>query len=854
MFKPKRKRPIVGRSIRRDEDESDTSDGRDVRNNNEIDNNEENPTVDAIQAIKRKRKEKKKKRKATTAAALSFQMDEDDDDDGIGMDLNGDSSKKKSRKKMKKSDQKKKKKKRGGLGFGGGMHMVDMDMEDEEEDGSGEADEGLTVVGTTSGSLYGKGELDKLKSEQKVYITEENEPVSTKDETNGTMGGIKKQHTPNGSVPLPPAPTTTEVPKPPQHKEEDFISLDSSGPGPTSISQPTIVSGDDALKYSGEDDEDEIDRDELGTTVLSGSGNDVSNPAKKQEEVLEGKVDMDVDENDEEEGGRKWEEEIAKRAGVDVKTQSQSQSQELPADRSTEKDHSLSNDHGKQVVSQIKNTIATSLENLKQQDFDLESDLGRRKSEAEIASNEAKTKEEDVRSIGEKFEYYQNLRAEVADWASALRYLSEKIGVIEDALEELYRDIGSKRMDRTMEWQDDNASVLKEYDLLDYVVGRQPISISSSNHSIDNEPSVDEFGRDVRSMASMSSNKRRMERKRSQAESRARFLPAVEEMADLAHMDSDADVGDHEILDREERRCALGDAVEVVLDEMDDNFSSISSLLKLFQDWKDSYADDYKQCYANMALVEFITVFARAESCKHLDLHGFLDRGAMIRLDEFAWFGQCQLSNLLAESEVNSLAQKVYNHASRLTINSATNDSIWSYDPYSKKQSKAMSSLFDSILKLSLSPDEKSKIHDRILDYINHYVQKMAVIVLKKDVPLNTDHEDDGKLADAVSFATIGQLQSLWKLVKNLIIYWYPTFDKSSKVAKFCLIDIMTYRFLPIFSALTFPSNNKIAVRAREIFISIWNLMKDMKWLDRDDLMLQSSPMRAVAVQIGIEK
>jgi len=840
MFKAsKRKRPVVQRTTRDESDDDDNDQG----------------TAAAIaiatqqaEAAKRKKKKKRKTALAATSgtgsSTLSFNIDEGDDV------------------KIKKS------KKRGkGLGFGGmDVHVQPMDYNNDDEHENVADYEIQTDVAAPSGintsksaSGYSKDELAKLKSQQKVYLAEKEEKSQSHQETASASVAPTK-------APLPPLPTKP-ISKP-TIKEADYISFNSSS------SHPIIANGDDALKYTGEDMDIDIqfdgtsrnciNKDDIGTHVLSNLDDEKSSQA--QQDILEGKNDQDQDDNDEE--GRKWEDEVARRAGVGAQTKTGPVTSNHDHDHDRDPPTPFQKQVGMQAVGKIKQTIQTTLENLRQQDLDLESNIVRRKHDAHVAQEDATKKEEELSTIGSSFEYYQNLRSDVADWIGALRHLSDKIDTIERALEELYQDLGAKRNEKMKACEDDMISTLEEHGLLDYVVGRQPAT-SNTQKNGDALSMVDEFGRDVSSMKTLARSKKRVERRKRRAESNDRRRhdgehSAMNEKSYLEYEDTDADVSDNEMMDRGERRGALGDAVQVVLDEMDDDFTSLASLLSLFRKWDETQPEDYKQCYAHLALVDLISVFARAEFCKKLDLLCLEEVKEGASLEDFEWLAAFKESNLLqSNSETGADAGKVKKLPLDLLIEKICfgkfrsffkgsdkhkhDDSTWSFDPFSKRQSQSLSSFYKSLVSNLSSPAEKNAICAFVHDYINSFLQDMAVPIVKREIaiPTKSDIETD----DAYKFATLGQLHRLKKLVLNIVAFWYPTLGEPLDMAKFCLVDIIAYRFLPILEAL--DSSTKDAIQAKAIFASVWDAIERVGWMGNDDLMLSSSPIRAAAAKLG---
>jgi len=575
--------------------------------------------------------------------------------------------------------------------------------------------------------------------------------------------------------------------------------------------------------------------------------------------VLQGEAENDA----EDEEGRKWEEEVAKRAGVGTEKSLDQNSQQ---ESSSEKDHAMSNEESTRIVCQIKETIASSLGALKQKDQDLESSLGRRRHEAEVAQIEAKKKEDEISNTGDKFEYYQNLRSALAEWVGAMRYLSDKVSVIEDAIGELIKEMGTKRMTRMKEWEDDEILVLKENQVLDYVVGRQPISLSNGESKLmETEPVVDEFGRDVRSMESLALAKKRVERERRRLESSARSAAKKDPEGALNPTDvySDEDVSDNEIMEREDRRSSLSDAVQVIFDEMDESYTSLLPLIDIFKRWKDFASDDYKQCYANLALVGFISIFAKAEFCKKLDIQSFVSDGIKA-LDDCTFFKDYKMSRLMSDFQNGDKGDIHQSHWNQIlhqnisdlilqysigTFNHLSDKSAWSYDPYSTKQTRLLCSMLKSITSSNaIREDEKKKIHEKVIAYLNGYLQETAIAVTKKESELS-ESEGTSLNSNATSFLT-SQLRRQKKLVYNIATFWYPTLDQSSDVAKFCLLDIIAYRMLPVISSI--PGDEQARSEVNSIFESTLKVIREVSWLDSEDLMLFSSPIRAEAIKLEI--
>jgi len=194
---------------------------------------------------------------------------------------------------------------------------------------------------------------------------------------------------------------------------------------------------------------------------------------------------------------------------------------------------------------------------------------------------------------------------------------------------------------------------------------------------------VDEFGRDVKDKESMARSKRRDMRRRVRLEARERRKYATITANDAAncnadagsnastdnetntiyeqeradYQDSDLDATDEELMEWEERRMALSDAIQILLDELDQKYTSTSDLISLFRRWFETYPDDYRRCYASLSLVDLVDVFVRIDLCREgcLDFTaGCFDTTDTERIStgdgwsrrniskKFSWFGELE--------------------------------------------------------------------------------------------------------------------------------------------------------------------------------------------------------------------
>ena len=101
----------------------------------------------------------------------------------------------------------------------------------------------------------------------------------------------------------------------------------------------------------------------------------------------------------------------------------------------------------------------------------------------------------------------------------------------------------------------------------------------------------------------------------------------------------------------------------------------------------------------------------------------------------------------------------------------------------------------------AIREDEKKIIHEKVLAYLNSYLQETAILVTKKKSE-QLESEELSSNINATSFLLTSQLRRQRKLLFNIVTFWYPALYKSSDVAKFCLLDIIAYRILPVILAI----------------------------------------------------
>ena len=245
-------------------------------------------------------------------------------------------------------------------------------------------------------------------------------------------------------------------------------------------------------------------------------------------------------------------------------------------------------------LSKLRDQVKSALTQLELQTEDVQNASARRKVELNQVQEELTRQEAELEQAGTSLEYYQMLREELASWVGALRELKTKVVPLQEALHKVER-LGGNRWSN---WQDDVVSILREANLLDRVIGRQPVQEDSQVTTV-----VDEFGRDVKSQFVLQRDKRVRQRR------------AIRNQRTVHDEDSDALFSDGEQAEMRNRRDALQEALQVAFGEVDDEYTKLSNLIAIFAKWAKTHPEEYRQCFASMSLADLASVLVQADLC-----------------------------------------------------------------------------------------------------------------------------------------------------------------------------------------------------------------------------------------------
>ncbi|CAB9506978.1 mitochondrial transcription termination [Seminavis robusta] len=637
-------------------------------------------------------------------------------------------------------------------------------------------------------SSYGRESLEKLKQQQQYKAVAEDEKKVSEDHDEPTTTSIRVENKEDPSL------------------DGDYVPLDGREPS-------TILTGDEALEFDSENFEKQ--------TKTQRAAQDHFYSVTEESNILDSE-----DNQQQAQEASAWEAEITRRAGVSSGGGDNKQStNSLTNTPSSSSAMSLA-----KLRSQFQSTIAQ----LETQTSDTERACERRRVELSQTEAELERQQNELKDSGKALEEYQQLREDVTFWAGALRDLKAKVQPIQDALIDLETEIASPT--KQQDWEDDMCAVLHQAGLLDQVLGRQPPDFVFE----DTTSYVDEFGRDVKSQHAMNREKRM----RRLIEIQQNHAQSTSSGPSQIFMD-DSDIETFQL-----RRSALRKALDVALEDLEEEYTRLSGLASIFRKWENTYTDDYKQCFANLSLGDLASVLIQVDICK-LDapgvvgwLEGFSASSSKGESnDSFGWLRQMgEKDGVPSDEVIDRVVEKVYIPIFDNLLGKS------GYNVANHAQSRSLGALHDRLSKLIGSRQHKKfrAITHEVFDYIKKSLDNVALAVLKNVEPpslVDGDDQQEGEqLRLAMHGATDDQLTHVTSLLVNVVKYWASILTNEEGGADFVL-DFISTKYLFLLSSLKGRTE-----KTTEEFSKVWVAVQDTKWLEQPGRMLQAAPLRAAAL------
>ena len=506
------------------------------------------------------------------------------------------------------------------------------------------------------------------------------------------------------------------------------------------------------------------------------------------------------------------------------------------------------------TLGRLKEQIHETLAQLQDRQRETERRIQRRDGEIQANETTIQRHEREVKDAGTALEFYQQWRHKLCLYVGALRNVHIKVEPILEAFHELEGE--KSALARWRDWEDDMVNVLREHGMLEQVMGRQPVPVEIP---VIQQYTVDEFGRDVKSQHVMQREKRRRHRQRIHAQRKGRAntatllanepvgpTVAVDDKARYIRGDeSDAFVSDGEEETFRGRHKALQKALALALEESEEEYTLLQSLVDLFLEWQTEHPEEYKQCFASLSLADLASILVQTELCSLNDPWNE-SRG----YNEAKW-----TSVVFSALEAGTMDQPAVERLFEKCILPAISDILdkEGINLVSSRQTKSFSTFISHTRKLL--PDESTiwkEVYDRMTAYAEKTLSEIAVPIIRKEtsVHIHVPEESLDEVEEARHAATRGQMLRIKRILSNLLLYWAPVVQNDADFIDIVL-HFISNKFLFLLSSLKGLEQDPLAESPADVFGAVYQALCPTGWLDFPEYMLQAAPIRAAASAYG---
>jgi hypothetical protein len=510
-----------------------------------------------------------------------------------------------------------------------------------------------------------------------------------------------------------------------------------------------------------------------------------------------------------------WQDQVARRAGVAARNDTTRPSDNVTAP-------------GKTPDSLLRNVQAT-LQVLRQEQDDLSTRRQRRQADLLSAQAELARYQDELATAGRFVEEYQVLRADLAAWVGAMRQLQAYLTPLLDRLVAVAARRAARDAWRT--WQDDAIGAVTLLNLVDHVVGR-PIVTSP----LENLPTVDEFGRDVKSQQALAREKRLRrhsavwEEWSPQDHAELSVLPRVEQ--------------DQYTLQWQSCQAAL----EVALESFEPEYLDLGHLFGLFQKWRSSNLQEYEEAYASLSVADLTGVLIVKELT--VVLYGE-DNSVTCSSWPPPWTVQLQHSVDHRVLSSDGLKQVLEKFVTPLITDLLDHQG---FSASSAEQSSRVSKCL-RLMQLSFNISEPmEQLLRRLSAYLKDELDAVAMPILVSDARQKvaavstTSSSAEIKMHQvALWSAADAQLIMVRNLLRNTLVFFAPLLSFDDSFVAY-MLEFLSSKFLMFLSSVheLGPFEDK-TLPVTAVFQAVWAPLQETKWLQDDQWTIQAMPLRAAA-------
>jgi hypothetical protein len=511
-----------------------------------------------------------------------------------------------------------------------------------------------------------------------------------------------------------------------------------------------------------------------------------------------------------------WQDQVARRAGVATARNGTTR----PRDNVTAP--------GKTPDSLLRNVQAT-LQVLRQEQHDLSTRRQRRQADLLSAQAELARYQNELAMAGRFVEEYQVLRADLAAWVGAMRQLQAYLTPLLDRLVAVVARRAARDVWRT--WQDDAIGAVTLLNLVDHVVGRLVVV-----SPLENLPTVDEFGRDLKSQQALAREKRLR-----------RHYTVWEEWSSQDHVElSVLPRAEQDQYTLQWQSCQA--ALEVALESFEPEYLDLAILFGLFQKWRRSNPQEYEESYASLSVADLTGVLIVKELT--VALYGE-DNSVTSPSWPPPWTVQLRHSVDHRVLSSDGLKQVLEKFVTPLITDLLDHQG---FSASSAEQSSRVSKCL-RLIQLSFNISEPmEQLLRRLSAYLKDELDAVAMPILVSDARQKvaalstTSSSAEIKMHQvALWSAADAQLIMVRDLLRNTLVFFAPLLSFDDSFVAY-MLEFLSSKFLMFLSSVhgLGPFEDK-TLHVTAVFQAVWAPLQETRWLHDDQWMIQAMPLRAAA-------
>jgi len=293
------------------------------------------------------------------------------------------------------------------------------------------------------------------------------------------------------------------------------------------------------------------------------------------------------------------------------------------------------------------------------------------------------------------------------------------------------------------------------------------------------------------------------------------------------------------------------------LNQLDDDYTTVSGLVRVFSEWSRIYPEEYKQCFASLSMADLVGVLIQIDMCsQYHPLHwkGSSSNGnnkeEKLQFPWIQYFVDDHSPSSVKSHNAKAVQQRQQLEDSDSPLHWVVEKVLVpaaidlldgnAYSLASRKQSQSFAAFCSELCRLRPEARCIARLKVRLAQYVRQFLEDMAIPIVKTDCT----SEKGSDVAEAVMYATNGQVYRLGKLLVNMLRYWVPVLPSLKEF----LLEYLSSHFLFLLSSLQAIGASDVGT---QVFGQVWIALKETKWLDQPDLMLQAAPIRAAAGAYG---